>query len=230
MKILKHHFNMNGTAALALAFALGAPVAHAQTAVKKAAYESFRTLQSRNIFDPDRSRDLGTQTQRTRPTEVRNYNTQPAPPPKPSDYVELTGVMTTEGETFAFFAGSQAQYNKVVAVNGVIAGATITKITSAGIEVTRDGRQIAVPVGRTLPLDNSEPGLPPVAAAAPVSAPPAVATSTAAGSAVDPQAASQQVPVPDATSGSAAAAPGTDNNISDAMRRMIERRQKELNQ
>lgn len=214
-------------AALALAWFASAAL-HAQGTAKKEGYESFHMLQTRNIFDPDRSRDAGTQPPRR--TEQRASYTPPPPPPKPNDYVELTGVMTTDEDTFAFFAGSQPQFNKVVAVNGSIAGATITKITSAGIEVTREGRQIAVPVGRTVPLDDSEPGTPPGPGAATTAAAPVSTTSasTTSSPAVDPQAASQQVPVPDATSGSAT--PAGDNNISDAMRRMIERRQKELNQ
>ena len=208
MRIYKQYFNKSGILAVALGAAVFAPGARAQ----KATYESFKTLQSRNIFDPDRSRDTGTQPARTRTQETRTAYVQQAPP-KPSDYVELTGVMTTEEETFAFFAGSQRQYNKVVAVNGAIAGATITKITAAGIEVTRDGKQIAVPVGRTVPFDDSAPGLPPgtgttttyAPAAATVPAQTATTapsvTGTTSGPALDPQTASQQVPVPDAISG-----------------------------
>ncbi len=205
------------------AIAWAPAVLHAQTGAAKDGYNNYRMLQARNIFDPDRSRDaaLAFAREETHPA-ASTAPVQTAP--KPADYVQLTGVMTTEEETFAFFAGSQPEYNKVVAVNGSIAGATITKITPAGIEVTRNGKQIAVPVGLTVPFDDSAPGLPPAASAPSTTS---VTSATTGAGGVDPQAASQQVPVPDATSGSAAA---PNNNISDAMRRMMERRQKELNQ
>ena len=216
-----------GRAALIAVFALAAAAfaLQAQTA-KKNSYDNFKMVQTRDIFDPDRSRDLTLQSDIPRRGESRPVATPPPVVATASDYVELTGVMTTEQETFAFFAGSQPEYNKVVAVNGSIAGATITKITSAGIDVARNGRQVTVPVGWTVPLnDSATPALPPSAAPAPVAA--STAGTSLSAPSVDPQAASQQVPLPDATSGSSSAPP---DNVSDVMRRMMERRQKELSQ
>ncbi len=129
----------------------------AQAPVKKVTYESFHMLQTRNIFDPDRSRDWAPPAPGApRPTPAPYVRSTPPPAPKPVEYVQLTGVMTTEDETYAFFAGSQPEYNKVVAVSGSIAGATITTITPSGIVVTRDGKQIGVPVGMTVPLDDTQ--------------------------------------------------------------------------
>ncbi len=224
------------------AAAMGVYAQQAPAPAKKMSYDNFKMVQIRNIFDPDRSRDLST-FQQTRPV-VREtpppvvVSTRPPPP----EWVELTGVMTAEDETYAFFAGTQTSYNKVAAVNGDIAGATITKITSAGIEVSREGRSFTVPVGMTVPLNvNAEPGPPPTAGStsyAPGASASAPSTSTTgalptgtAGSSgpVNPQQASQGVPLPDTSSGSTSSSPAPADGMSDAMRRMIERRQQQLN-
>ena len=202
---------------------------HAQEPAKKNSYDNFKMVQARNIFDPDRSRDRASET----PRPVTRQYTPTPPPVQKTDYVELTGVMTTEQETFAFFAGSQPDYNKVLAVNGSIAGATITRITSGGVEVKRNGRQITVPVGLTVPLDDiATPGLPPAAGGTTVvTTTEAAATGSATTSSVDPKAASQQVPLPDATGTSTTSAPQPGESNIDAIRRKLEeRRQKELNQ
>ena len=207
-------------------------------------------LPKRNIFDPDRNKDYVPYTPgATRPTPTPYVRSSgPTPTPKPVEYVQLTGVMTTEEETYAFFAGTQPEFNKVVPVNGSIAGATITTITPSGIVVTRNGKQIGVPVGMTVPMDDTQqPGPPPTTGTSSSSYAPSSANTTstisapAAGSPVpaasgatppvDPQSLSQQVPLettpaPSGTSGTSSAQP---DNVSDAMRRMMERRQKELN-
>jgi hypothetical protein len=201
---------------------------YAQAPPNKISYDSFRMVRSRNIFDPDRSRDL---VLASSSSSSRFANGSQGGTPTPAihaaatDYVMLTGILMTEDQTLAFFAGSQPDYNKVIALNGSIAGATITKITSSSIDVLRNGKAITVAVGQTVPFDNnSAPGLPP--------APPATAAvPEAAGAAtpvLDPQAVSAQVPLP-AVTGGTPASPPPPSDVSDAMRRMMERRQKELN-
>jgi hypothetical protein len=118
----------------------------------------------------------------------------------------LTGIMVTDGNSLAFFSGSQEDYNKVIGVNADIAGAKVTKITSAGVEVDRGGKKINVPVGYTVPFDDSAPGLPPVTAG--------------------------DIGSQEAASGGTSGPPGTPNpptgNVDEIMRRMMERRQQQL--
>jgi hypothetical protein len=155
-------------------------------------FDRYRILVLRNVFDPDRQPiAMGV----TAPPRVVEQ-----PPPKATDFVMLTGVMVNDGKALAFFSGSRPDYDKVIDVNGDIAGAKITRIAPSGIEVDRAGRKIVVAVGQTVPFDNSAPGAPPADAAAP------------------------------ATTGTEAlpATPALPGNLSEVMRRMMERRQKEL--
>jgi len=158
---------------------------------------SYRVLQTRNIFDPDREPYVASAAPRPRIVEAQRRS---------AGYVMLTGVMVTPERSLAFFSGSQPEYDKVIAVNAEIAGAKLTKITSAGVEVDRGGRKINVPVGLTVPFDDSTPG-----------APPASAGDTTAASA--PPAAPGLSTTPN---------PPSSGNIDEVMRRMMERRQKEL--
>ena len=150
-------------------------------------YDAFRMLQTRNIFDPDR-----------RPILTQATTLPQTPPASRADYVALTGIMLTQDKALAFFSGSRADYNKVLAVNGDIAGAKLTKITTSAIEVERDGKRISIAVGQTVPLDASAP------AAAPQNLPPPT-NNTAAPSANTPPA-----------------------DASEVLRRMMERRQQQL--
>lgn len=162
---------------------------HSATAQPAAAkgYEAFRMVQTRNIFDPDR-----------RPISPQPSSRVQTPVASRADYVALTGIMVTSDKALAFFSGSRADYNKVLAVNGDIAGAKLTKITTAAIEVERDGKRTSVAVGQTVPLDASAPS------AAPENLPPPATTTTTP---------SANAPPADA---------------SETLRRMMERRQQQL--
>lgn len=182
--------------------------AMAQQSAVKPSFDKYHMVQTRNVFDPDRRA-------MARP-QAGPQNTGGAASSKPvtrGDYVALTGIMVTEGRSLAFFSGSRTEYDKVLEVKGSVAGATVTKITPTNIEVQRDGKTITVAVGQTVPFDDSEP------AAAPAPVAPAL----------DPETVSATVPLPSTISSpsnpsSNPTAPGT----SDVLRRMMERRQREL--
>jgi hypothetical protein len=183
------------------------PVPAARPAPAPAApqgFEAFRIVRTRNIFDPLRNPFVAAPVAQ-RPRYV------PQQPRRSMDYVTLTGVMVTGTESRAFFSGSQIEYDKVLPVNGEIAGAKLTKITAGGIEVDRSGKKISVAVGQTVPFDGSAPGVPP---AAPVDS--GVPAPAAAAPGAPPTGDLPQTPN---------APPG---NISDVMRRMMERRQQQL--
>ncbi len=156
-------------------------------------------VETRNIFDPQRQ--AGAADAAPTPQAVEQ------PPRRAVDYVMLTGVMVNDGKALAFFSGSRPDYDKVTEVNGEIAGARVTKVTPEGVEVDRAGKNIRVAVGQTVPFDNSAPGAPPPGAAAVGAAPAAVS--------------------PGAGDGSPASSP-LPGNLNEVMRRMMERRQKEL--
>ena len=111
--------------------------------VARQTFESFRMIQSRNIFDPSR--------QPIRPAST--YQSQTSAPVARTDYAALTGTLVTEDKQLAFFSGSRADFNKVLPVNSTIAGFKITRITTSEVEVDRgDGKKSVVPIGQTLPI------------------------------------------------------------------------------
>ena len=115
-------------------------------------YDSFRLVHTRNVFDPDR-----------RP--VRPVSNAPSLPATRSDYVALTGTLLSAEKSYAFFSGSRPEFNRVLTVREKIANASITGITSANIEVERDGKHLTIAVGQTVPFDNqTAPGTPPAEA------------------------------------------------------------------
>ncbi len=173
----------------------------AQAPAPKQGFEAYNILVRRNIFDPDRQPIASTAGAQPRIVEQ---------PHRAADYVTLTGVMFDQGKALAFFSGSRADYDKVTEVNGDIAGAKVTRIAPGGIEVDRGGKKIAVAVGQTVPFDDSAPGAPPPQAASDS------ASNGAPGTA------------PPGTGGLSPTAPPLPGNLSDVMRRMMERRQQEL--
>lgn len=183
--------------------AAGEPAAPAMPAPNiKPSFDRFKMVQTRNIFSPDR-----------RAMIAPRAGPAPASDMKPvthADYVALTGIMVSEGKALAFFTGSRPEYNKVLAVAGSIAGATLTHISLSNIEVLRDGKTMTIAVGQTVPFD----GTAPVAAPGPSASVP------------DSQSANGSAPPPTADSTSPSPAPAADT--SEVMRRMMEKRQQEL--
>ena len=173
-------------------------VAQAGMPAKKISYDTYRMVRTRNIFDPDRRAMLVSSASAS--ASSASQNAASSAPVTQSDYVALNGILITSDKSLAFFSGSRAEYNKVLPVQDAIAGAKLLKIMPDSIVVERDGKQTTVAVGQTVPLDGSAP------AAAPATAP---ATSSPA---------SQQTSSPDAPAG----------GLSEQARRMMERRQKEL--
>jgi hypothetical protein len=120
-----------------------------------------------------------------------------------ADYVALTGTLVTPEKSLAFFNGSLPEYNKVLTVGESVAGATILSITPATVELQRAEKKIAVAVGQQLPADdNAHPSEAAVPNDAATPAPP------------EPS----PTPLP----------PAPADASSDLVRRMMERRQKEI--
>ena len=196
------------------------PAPTASVSASRLTYDSFRLVHTRNVFDPDR-----------RP--VRPVAAASTPAPTRADYAVLTGTLLSAEKSSAFFSGSRPEFNKVLGVQGKIANATIRGITSANIEIERDGKRTTVAVGQTVPFDNqTAPGAPPVeappaaASSADGAASAAAATSVTTTTTAAP---AYSRPVTTSTPFTPSNGPkGPPPNIDEIRRRMMEKRQQEL--
>ena len=185
---------------LAAALALfGAGNAGALAAEKVAGFEAFRLMRTKNMFDPNR-----------RPVRTETGSARTAAPVREnkSSTLSLTGTMVTDGKTLAFFSGTRADYSKVLSVGGTIADCKITAIKATEVEMERGGKPGTLSVGHQLQIDGAPSDVP---AAEPAAAPPAPGAAP-----TDPAAPGAPAPAPS-------------NDKSDVLRRMMERREKEMN-
>jgi hypothetical protein len=101
---------------------------------KYATFDTFRIIDERNIFDPNR---IG----RT----IRSTNDQPR-----GDTITLVGTMQYEKGLFAFFDGSNPSFQKALHEKEVIDQYTVTHIASDRVDLTRDGQPITLKIGQQL--------------------------------------------------------------------------------
>lgn len=190
--------------ATALLFLLSSPTT-AQVAASAQGYNAFRLVRTRNIFEPDRQGPpRSDEAPRPQSTTAR------------SNFIVLTGTMVTASRTLAFFTGSRPEYAKVIPVGEKIADFTLTSITPAQVELEHAGKRIEVAVGGPIPLEGtSAAGVTSEPLPAGVSPPPGAAAVTT--NAQPPGAAVTTNPAP---------APAGDK--AEVLRRMMERRQKEM--
>lgn len=121
------------------------------------------------------------------------------------NYLTFTGAMVTNGRKLAFFSGARPEYNRVIGPRDRIADFVVNEVSDGQVELRLGDQKIIVAVGQNVPLTGSsaasQPGLQPPPEAAP--APPV------------------------ATSAGAAPAPSA-GGADEVLRRMMERRQKEI--
>jgi hypothetical protein len=94
--------------------------------------DSFSIIQRNNIFNPNR-----------RPEIV--YTNRPSRTRVPA--FALVGTQSYEKGKFAFFNGSDSQYQKVLEPGGIIAGYTVKDVTLTNVTLTANGKDFAMPVG-----------------------------------------------------------------------------------
>ena len=184
----------------------GLSLATAVAAEKNEGYNAFRFVKTRNVFDPNRS---------AAPRERREERAAPRAPR--ADSLALTGTMVTSGKSLAFFSGSRSEYSKVIASGDTVGKFKLGEITSAGVTLESEGKSTALAIGRQLTIGESG-----SATEEPISTAPPVEPSADA-------------PVASADGGGAetpAAPPSTaapaGGGMSEVMRKMMERRQKEM--
>ena len=177
--------------------------AGALAAEKVAGFDAFRLMRTKNMFDPSR-RPARTETASARTTAPGRENK--------SSTLTLTGTMVTDGKVLAFFSGTRADYSKVLSVGGTIADCKITAITATEVEMERGGKPGTLAVGHQLQIDGAPSDVP---------APEPTAAAPAPGAAPADSAAP--------ATGGPTAGPAPSNDKSDVLRRMMERREKEMN-
>jgi hypothetical protein len=193
------HFHLALGAFAWLAF-LSLPHTSAQENVQ--GYNAFRTVRTRNIFDPQR-RAMRTETasaQAAGPAQNR------------PNFFALTGAMVADDRMLAFFSGSRSEYNKVLRPGETIADFKIAQVTATGVELVREGKTVALNVGQQIALDGPAAGVPSAISSEFNAAPSSGAVTTSSG-----------------TSSPAAAAPSGigGGDKSEILKRMMERREKE---
>jgi hypothetical protein len=130
-------------------FAPGATVLAQPTFSSDSEFETFRLIVNRNIFDPNR-----------RPDEpIRDQEpsfTPEVPEPPPTERLVLLGVLINGSEVIAFFDGSESGYKTAVDLGGAIAGQRVAEIRTDFVKLENKGRTIDLPVG--LSIRREDPG------------------------------------------------------------------------
>jgi hypothetical protein len=185
-----------------------------RAADKVPGYDTFRLLKARNMFDPNR-----------RPVRVEPPPSQrsAAGPQRPrSSSLALTGTMVTEGRSVAFFSGDRSDYNRVISVGDTVADCKVTAIKPREVEVERGGKTSVLAVGNRIQIEGATPDIAPEE---PAPAPPGPPTEGPPA----PGAPAPGTPGPDAPAPAATdAAPPAAKDVNDVLRRMMERREKEM--
>lgn len=116
----------------------------------------------------------------------------------------LTGTMVYEGRAFAFFGGSTPEYRQVLAPGSAIAGFDLVTITTTRVELERDGEHVVLLIGGRLRREGEGNWVSSAVADAPV------------------------VGREPAASGQSVAGASTAGEVSDLMKRMMERRAQQV--
>ena len=170
----------------------------AQAAGDAKGYDAYKIVRTRNIFDPNRKV--------VRETPPARASTPSRPR---SSTFTLTGTMVREGRSLAFFSGSRTDFSKVISVGDSVANFKITAIEPAQVELEHEGKKVTLAIGKPFQIEG-KPGDP-----EPVDEPAASADGTTS-------------PAPtDAAAAPAAPPTGTDAK-SEIIRKMMEKRAKEM--
>ena len=163
-------------------------------------YDAYKMVRTRNIFDPNRKA-----VREAPPARVS------APSRPRSSSFTLTGTMIRDGRSLAFFSGSRSEFSKVISVGDSVANYKITAIEPAQVLLEHEGKQVTLVIGTPFQIEgipgDPEPEEPAAVADGPTATPPTDGAAPSPGT---------------------AAPAGTDAK-SEILRRMMERRAKELN-
>jgi hypothetical protein len=120
---------------LALWLAAAASAAWAQStnrAPSRPEFSKFSLITERNIFNPRR---------------YAQSKGRPTAPASRADYLTLVGVMSYERGTFAFFDGTSSDYRKVTKLSETVAGFTVKEIGNSSVKLSSGTNDFQVKLG-----------------------------------------------------------------------------------
>jgi len=123
-------------AALLMAGAVAGGFAEEPSSSSEEGFGAFRIVVDRNIFDPNR--------------EQPRPNPQTAPPPEQPDQLDLVGVLISEREAVAFFEGAGATGGGACKRGQTVGSYTVSAIDTSTVTLERAGEKIQLAVGRRL--------------------------------------------------------------------------------
>jgi hypothetical protein len=239
------------TCALAAVLCLADFTAHAQSTNRptRVEYTSFKLITDRNIFSPTRSgsRPMRYETRSSRTTSSR------------SDTFSLVGTMEYEQGRFAFFDGTSSNYRKTLRPNDTIAGYKLEEVSYNQVRLSQGTNTLDLKVGTVMRHGEDGDWVPSAPGEFAVGSPrfaseaPSVSASspapTAAAAPGEPLAGPSVVEIiappgeeggppvvivspgepPAAPSSAAPAAPPAAGGENDVLRRLMQRREQELN-
>jgi hypothetical protein len=121
-----------------LLLALATPPAWGQStnAPAKAEFSNFKLVAERNIFNPKR--------------QARSSGRRESRPVPKTESLTLVGTMHYEQGLFAFFDGTKSDYRQAVKPAQAIAGCTLTEISPTGVRLAVGTNEIRLLVGQQL--------------------------------------------------------------------------------
>lgn len=134
---------------LALVLAAFGSSMQASAATGSKGYEAFKTVRTRNIFDPNR------RPVREAAPPQQQQPRSPSQPRTRSSTFTLTGTMVREGRSLAFFSGSRTEFSKVISVGDSVANYKITAIEPAQVSLEHDGKTLTLALGTPFRIDSS---------------------------------------------------------------------------
>lgn len=121
-----------------LSILLAAGSAFAAEEATTNAFDAFKIVSQRNIFDPNRAAPGQRREKREEAKPVR------------IDYLSLLGAMSYGKGEFAFFDGTASEYRKSVKAGDSIAGYKVARVTQTSVTLEAGGKTIEMPVGAQL--------------------------------------------------------------------------------
>lgn len=104
--------------------------------------EAYQLIVKRNVFDNTRTPE--------RPPSTRVETPKEEAPPAPKQTLQVVGVAIVDGAPAAILSGSADGMSGVFATGATVAGMTIAAIDLQGVTLTADDRKLRVPVGAAI--------------------------------------------------------------------------------
>lgn len=190
-------------------------------------YGSFRIIYDRNIFNPNRSGRAPTRTY-----ERRDYRR----PPRVESF-SLVGTMSYEKGQIAFFDSGSYQYRKAVKLADTIAGYRLVEVLQNKVRLAAGTNVVELPVGTQMRREDDGPwnlggAAEPVASSAPVVAaapPPPILTTNAETGVITTNVPAAAAAASTPTESASAPPPAASSDASEILRKLMQRREQEMN-